>query len=106
MNIRVNAGFIPKEHWVQQKEIGGGRIIGEICHFIDLMQFFTGADPIRVFAESINSTNERHVNDDNISIVIKFNDGSVGNINYVANGERVYQRNDRSVWWRQSWDYK
>ena len=52
------------------------------------MQFFTGADPIRVFAESINSTNERHVNDDNISIVIKFNDGSVGNINYVANGDK------------------
>ncbi len=88
MNIRVNAGFISKDHWVQQKDIGGGRIVGEICHFIDLMQFFTNADPVRVFAESINSDNERHVNNDNISIIIKFNDGSVGNINYVANGDK------------------
>ena len=88
MNIRVNAGFIPKDHWVQQKDIGGGRIVGEICHFIDLMQFFTDAEPIRVFAESVHSSNERHINDDNISIIIKFNDGSVGNINYVANGDK------------------
>ena len=40
INIRVNAGFIPKDHWTQIKEIGGGRIIGEMCHFIDLMQYF------------------------------------------------------------------
>ena len=41
VNIRVNAGFIPKEHWTQNPKIGGGRIIGEMCHFVDLMQFFT-----------------------------------------------------------------
>ncbi|HEY0431983.1 MAG TPA: bi-domain-containing oxidoreductase, partial [Pyrinomonadaceae bacterium] len=50
---RVNAGRIPREHWTQDKAEGGGRIIGEVCHFIDLMQFFTGAAPQTVYAESI-----------------------------------------------------
>jgi threonine dehydrogenase-like Zn-dependent dehydrogenase len=55
VNIRVNAGFIPLDHWTQQTEIGGGRIVGEICHFIDLMQFFTNAKPIKVYADCIAS---------------------------------------------------
>ncbi|MEX2592074.1 MAG: bi-domain-containing oxidoreductase [Anditalea sp.] len=88
VNIRVNAGFIPKDHWSQLPEIGGGRIIGEICHFIDLMQYFTDAKPIKVFAESITSSNVQTTSNDNISIVIKFSDGSVGNLTYVANGDK------------------
>jgi polar amino acid transport system substrate-binding protein len=88
VNIRVNAGFIPKEHWTQIAEIGAGRIIGEMCHFIDLMQYFTDAEPVRVYADCINSTNEKLKLDDNISIVVKFHDGSVGNLVYVANGDK------------------
>jgi predicted dehydrogenase/threonine dehydrogenase-like Zn-dependent dehydrogenase len=88
MNYRVNAGFIPKEHWTQQEETGGGRIIGEICHFIDLMQFFSGALPETVYAQCLNNKNEKLMNADNISIIIKFADGSVGNITYVANGDK------------------
>jgi polar amino acid transport system substrate-binding protein len=88
INIRVNAGYIPKDHWIQQPEIGGGRIIGEMCHFIDLMQFFTNAEPVSVFAESISTNNDKITPGDNVSIVIKFNDGSVGNLLYVANGDR------------------
>jgi predicted dehydrogenase/threonine dehydrogenase-like Zn-dependent dehydrogenase len=88
MNFRVNAGFIPKDHWTQT-HAGGGRIIGEICHFIDLMQFFTGADPVKVFAECIDSKNDKLKNDDNISITLKFSDGSVGNLVYTANGDKA-----------------
>ncbi|HEX7294158.1 MAG TPA: bi-domain-containing oxidoreductase, partial [Pyrinomonadaceae bacterium] len=55
MVYRVNAGRIPKEHWTQNAEEGGGRIVGEVCHFIDLMQFLTGAPPVSVFAESIGA---------------------------------------------------
>ncbi|EON75598.1 Sorbitol dehydrogenase [Lunatimonas lonarensis] len=88
VNIRVNAGFIPKDHWSQIPEIGGGRIVGEICHFIDLMQFFTGSDPIRVFAESINTPNDKMMADDNVSITVKFDNGSIGNLVYVANGDK------------------
>jgi len=89
INIRVNAGFIPKEHWTQQPDIGAGRIIGEVCHFIDLMQFFTGSEPVKVFAESINIASSKITAEDNIAIVIKFADGSVGNLTYLANGDKA-----------------
>ena len=89
VNIRVNAGFIPKEHWTQQAEIGGGRIIGEMCHFIDLMQYFTDAEPIKVYAESITSGNEKLTTEDNIAVIVKFSDGSVGNLTYLANGDKA-----------------
>jgi polar amino acid transport system substrate-binding protein len=88
MAFRVNAGYIPKEHWTQTRA-GGGRIIGEICHFIDLMQFFTGAEPVRVFAHCINSRNEKIKDDDNITISVKFSDGSIGNLVYTANGDKA-----------------
>jgi predicted dehydrogenase/threonine dehydrogenase-like Zn-dependent dehydrogenase len=87
INIRVNAGFIPKDHWTQQPEVGAGRIIGEVCHFIDLMQFFTDAEPVKVFAESISASNSKMTPEDNIAVVIKFSDGSVGNLTYLANGD-------------------
>lgn len=88
INIRVNAGLIPKDHWSQIPEIGAGRVIGEMCHFIDLMQYFTGAKPVKVHAESISTPNEVIMTNDNISIVVKFSDGSIGNLLYVANGDK------------------
>jgi len=88
MNFRVNAGFIPKDHWTQTKA-GGGRVVGEICHFIDLMQYFADAEPVKVFAESIATTNEKIKSDDNLSITVKFSDGSVGNLVYTANGDKA-----------------
>lgn len=88
INMRINAGFIPKENWLQQKDIGAGRIIGEMCHFIDLMQFFTGSEPERVYADCIATTNNKISPADNIAIVVKFKDGSVGNLTYLANGDK------------------
>ncbi len=88
VNIRINAGFIPKDNWIQQKDIGAGRIIGEMCHFIDLMQYFTGSEPVKVYADCINSTNDKISPADNIAIVIKFANGSVGNLTYLANGDK------------------
>ncbi len=88
MNFRVNAGFIPRDHWTQTKA-GGGRIVGEICHFIDLMQFFTSADPIKVHAECIDTESDTIKNDDNIAITIKFSDGSVGSLVYASNGDKA-----------------
>ena len=88
VNIRVNAGFIPKDHWTQLDSIGGGRIVGEMCHFIDLMQYFTDAKPISVFADCINSSNSQLKTDDNICVIVKFSDGSMGNLTYLANGDK------------------
>jgi len=88
IQYRVNAGFIPKEHWTQQDEIGGGRILGEICHFIDLMQYFTDSSPVSVFAQCLCSQNEQIKNDDNVIINLQFDDGSIGVITYIANGDK------------------
>jgi predicted dehydrogenase/threonine dehydrogenase-like Zn-dependent dehydrogenase len=97
VNIRVNAGLISKDHWIQQSEIGGGRIVGEICHFIDLMQYFTDSEPVMVFAESISTTNDKIVPEDNIAIVIKFSNGSVGNLTYLANGDKSMPKENIEV---------
>ncbi|HQR35084.1 MAG TPA: bi-domain-containing oxidoreductase, partial [Blastocatellia bacterium] len=81
ITYRVNAGEIPKESWIQQDE-GGGRVIGEVCHFMDFLQFLTAAEPTEVFAY------RSAAGADTLSIVIKFSDGSVGNINYFSTGDR------------------
>jgi len=88
INIRINAGFIPKDHWTQNENIGGGRIIGEMCHFIDLMQYFTDAKPSKVYADCIDTSNTKLKADDNIAITVKFDDGSIGNLVYLANGDK------------------
>ncbi len=88
INIRINAGFIPKDNWLQQKDIGAGRLIGEMCHFIDLMQYFTNSEPVKVYADCISTNNDKITPADNIAIVIKFKDGSVGNLIYLANGDK------------------
>ena len=88
MNYRVSAGFIPKDHWTQTEE-GGGRILGEVCHFIDFLQFITGANPIRVFAECVTNANAKAQNQDNVAITISLSNGSVGLITYLACGDRL-----------------
>ncbi len=86
---RVNAGRIPREHWTQDPREGGGRIIGEVCHFIDLMQFLTGAFPVRVYAEEIETRNHEIVCEDSVFITIRFSDGSNGCIAYLSEGDRA-----------------
>ncbi|MCK5741555.1 MAG: bi-domain-containing oxidoreductase [Chlorobi bacterium] len=87
INYRVNAGLVPKSHWAQAPE-NGGRIIGEACHFIDCMVYLTKALPVKVYADAISSSNVEGVNRDNVVITIKFSDGSVGSLQYLANGDK------------------
>jgi len=77
---RVNAGRIPKEHWTQDAVEGGGRIVGEVCHFIDLMQFLTDSTPVSVFAESMSAKSDKTVDADSVFITLRFADGSNGSI--------------------------
>jgi len=86
---RVNAGRIARTHWIQDPREGGGRIIGEVCHFIDLMHFLTGATTTRVYAESIASRNEETLDEDSVVITLRFSDGSNGQIAYLAEGDRA-----------------
>src|SRR5215213_1894666 len=88
MLYRVNAGRIPKEHWMQDAEEGAGRIIGEACHFIDLMQYFAGAPPVYVFAESISARSSKIVDADSVIITLRFADGSNGSLAYLAEGDK------------------
>jgi len=87
MVYRVNAGLIPTDHWVHDPREGGGRIVGEACHFIDLMQFLCGAKPIEVHAVSASGAREDRTNHDNSVITIKYADGSVGTLAYAAEGD-------------------
>ncbi len=84
---RVNAGRIPREHWTQDAREGGGRIVGEVCHFIDLMQFFTGAAPKSVYAESVAGDIGNAISEDSIFVTLQFDDGSNGVIAYLAEGD-------------------
>jgi predicted dehydrogenase/threonine dehydrogenase-like Zn-dependent dehydrogenase len=84
---RVNAGYIPKGHWAQRPE-HGGRIIGEGCHFIDCMIYMTDAIPISLHAMPLSIGDNEMRNRDNVVITIKFNDGSVGTLQYLANGDK------------------
>lgn len=84
---RVNAGRLPREHWTHDPEQGGGRIIGEVCHFVDLMQFLVGAPPISVFAEAVSGNNAAATNEDSVFITLSFADGSNGSIAYLAEGD-------------------
>lgn len=85
---RVNAGRVPREHWTQDASEGGGRIIGEVCHFIDLMQFLTGAEPTSVYAAAVVADAGNVISEDSVMITLQFADGSNGMIAYLAEGDR------------------
>ncbi|QKJ22284.1 bi-domain-containing oxidoreductase [Poseidonibacter lekithochrous] len=87
INYRVNAGFIPKDVWIQDKEIGGGRIIGEVCHFIDTCSYLTGSNVESVFATSIKKSDKSIPDEDNVSIVLNYKNGSTATITYFAYGD-------------------
>lgn len=86
---RVNAGRVPAGHWTQSPTEGGGRIRGEVCHFVDLCQFIAGAPPVSVFAESIRSGNAGVVDDDSVFVTLRFADGSHACVAYLAEGDRA-----------------
>jgi predicted dehydrogenase/threonine dehydrogenase-like Zn-dependent dehydrogenase len=89
IHYRVNAGRVPREHWVHDPHEGGGRIIGEVCHFVDFMQFLTGALTTRVYAQAIASRNHEVVDEDSVFITLRFSDGSNGSIAYLAEGDKA-----------------
>ena len=86
----MNAGEIPLEHWVQDMEQGGGRIIGEACHYIDLISYFTSSKVQSVLLAA-NGASPRD-NTDNASILLKYENGSLGVINYFSNGSKSYPK--------------
>jgi predicted dehydrogenase/threonine dehydrogenase-like Zn-dependent dehydrogenase len=90
LHYRINAGFIAHDHWVNDPEQGGGRLLGEVCHFIDFLTFMAGALPIEV--QTCSVTTLEQYGDDNVVISLRFANGSQGTISYLANGDRAYSK--------------
>jgi predicted dehydrogenase/threonine dehydrogenase-like Zn-dependent dehydrogenase len=93
MIMTVNAGAIPSDHWVQDREIGGGRILGEACHFVDLLRHLAGAEIVDADIKMMDSTNN-----DTATLSLSFADGSIGTINYFANGHRGVAKEQLDVY--------
>ena len=90
--MTMNAGAIPADHWTQDIEAGGGRIIGEACHFIDLMRFLAGSEIVSVQARRMGDTDAVAVAEDKAAIILGFADGSFGTIHYLANGAASFPK--------------
>jgi predicted dehydrogenase/threonine dehydrogenase-like Zn-dependent dehydrogenase len=87
---RINAGYIPLIHWVHDLEQGGGRIIGEGCHFVDFLTFLVGQPPISVTAQALPDNGRYH--EDNAVLTFTFPDGSLGTVTYLANGDKSFSK--------------
>jgi predicted dehydrogenase/threonine dehydrogenase-like Zn-dependent dehydrogenase len=88
MHYRINAGPLPAGHWTLDPEQGGGRILGEVCHFIDLLSFLCGAPPIEVETRPLSGGQE----DESVSIALRFKGGSQGTVSYLVNGDRAFSK--------------
>ena len=85
LSCRVNAGLIPSSHWVHDPAVGGGRVVGEGCHFVDLLSYLAGSLPVRVRATGLPDGGRYR--EDNVVIALDFENGSVGSITYAAAGD-------------------
>ena len=86
----INAGYLPLDHWTHDPEIGGGRIIGEACHFVDFITFLVGEPSNSVTAHALPDINKYR--DDNVSMTFTFPDGSIGVVDYLANGDKSFPK--------------
>ncbi len=95
VHIRVNAGYLPHQHWTQQNSSGGGRIIGELCHFVDWARCVVGNSVVRVTANGL--PDGARYNRDNVVATLAFQDGSIANLLYLANGDRSVAKEQYEV---------
>lgn len=89
-HYRVNAGYLPPTHWTHDLENGGGRIVGEACHFIDFLIFLVGALPVEVAARGLPDVGRYR--EDNVLLQLVFPDGSIGQVTYLANGDKAFPK--------------
>lgn len=85
--MTVNAGAIPADHWTQDRQVGGGRIVGEACHFIDLLRFLVGVPITGHQRMAMDSATQ-----DTVSLQLSFADGSIGTVHYFANGSKAFPK--------------
>jgi predicted dehydrogenase/threonine dehydrogenase-like Zn-dependent dehydrogenase len=90
LHYRINAGALPADHWVNDREVGGGRILGEVCHFVDLLMFLAASAIVEVEARPVGAS--ARYSGDNVLISLRFENGSEGTISYLANGDRSFSK--------------
>jgi predicted dehydrogenase/threonine dehydrogenase-like Zn-dependent dehydrogenase len=90
--ITINSGYIPPDHWLQNREVGGGRIVGEACHFVDLMRYIVGHKIQSVSAFAMGDIGQSRSGEDKASITLTFEDGSIGTVHYFANGANSFPK--------------
>ncbi len=86
INYRINAGIVPPDHWVHDPEVGGGRVLGEACHFVDLCRFLAGS---RIVSVSANALDNGQNLSDSVIIQLAFENGSIASISYLSNGNKA-----------------
>jgi polar amino acid transport system substrate-binding protein len=92
INYRINAGVVPGDSWVQDPSVGGGRVLGEVCHFVDLATYFTGALPVAVTASRTAGPGALPADADSVVATIQFADGSLAAITYVSSGDASFSK--------------
>jgi len=90
LTYRINAGFLAPDHWVNDPEQGGGRIRGEVCHFVDTLMFLAGSPIVEVDARAL--ANAGRYSSDNVVASLRFANGSEGTISYLASGDRAFSK--------------
>jgi predicted dehydrogenase/threonine dehydrogenase-like Zn-dependent dehydrogenase len=99
MQYRINAGFIPQDHWIHDPLVGGGRLLGEICHFIDFFHYLADSRAVAVSVQTIAGDLGKYRWDDNLILTLNFADGSLGAIIYTAKGPKAFSRERVEVYW-------
>src|SRR5581483_3698343 len=90
LHYRINGGYLPPDHWINDREHGGGRVLGEVCHFVDLLMFVAGSPVVEVMARGLGTTSR--YSGDNVLVSLRFANGSEGTISYLANGDRSFSK--------------
>ena len=88
MYYRINAGALPLDHWINDPEQGGGRILGEVCHFVDFLSFLAGSAPVSLEAHGRTASRDEQ----DVVATLEFVDGSLGTISYICSGDRAYSK--------------
>lgn len=99
---RINAGQIPPDHWTHSATEGGGRIIGEVCHFVDFVQYLTDGMPVQVSAAAIPQRQNAGFVDDSVTVSLTMNDGSIASIVYTASGDKAVAKERVEIFGEQS----
>jgi len=98
-HYRINAGQLPADHWLRDPAQGGGRILGELCHFVDFLTWITDSVPTQVFAQTLPHQRGSHNTDeDSLLVQLTFADGSLASISYLANGDRALPKESLEVY--------